>query len=481
MPLLAVVALHGPSHADSAVPVCEELLGRVRDDRRASAMTERYLSVLLAMQDRFDEGRELCARARDTLEELGCHFDLALVGLELGPLELMADRPDLAEAALRPGFEALDAMGEQNYISTVAALLAEAMCRQGRHDEAAVLAARAAEVAAPDDVITQAFLRAVQAKVASSDGEHDEARRVAHEAVELLRATDDINSQADVLYDLALVCRAAGDASGARDAAEESLALYTTKGCRPGVPGGRWRASQRVRMSPSTATSTCNVGDAGAAQLGHLGVVVRRVVVEEHDSSDTARSAEGDRVIGGGVAPRAAEGELGGGVLGVVHEHVDALGELDRGRVQRAEAVVAGPEVGRRMVGEVGHRGVPVAHAQAHGAPTLVGHFARGDGEPLHLHGDLVVGAEGPVAAQLGGADREERWRHHPIEQVFGRDALLRNQQLHPRAGPIAGGEKRQAHDVVPVKVADEQGAEEGVATHHLAEPTQPGARVEHQ
>lgn len=235
LPLLAVVALHGPTHTDEAVERCRQMLERLTSDRRAQAMAERYLGVLLAMQDNFDEGRALCEGARDSLEELGWQFDLALVGLELGPLEMMADRPDAAERALRPGYDALEAMGEQNYISTVAALLAEALCRQQRFDEAQALAETARSVAAEDDVITQAFVRAVEAKLASAGGRHDEAIERAQEAVALLDATDDINSQADVLYDLAQVRRAAGDLSGAVQAAQHGLDRYTTKGCRPGV------------------------------------------------------------------------------------------------------------------------------------------------------------------------------------------------------------------------------------------------------
>jgi len=235
LPLLAVVALHGPTHTDEAVARCEAMIERLRSDRRAQAMAERYLGVLLAMQDRFDEGRALCEGARDSLEELGWQFDLALVGLELGPLEMMADRPDAAERALRPGYDALDAMGEQNYISTVAALLAEALCRQEKFAEAQVLADRARAVAAADDVITQAFVRAVEAKLASAGGRHDEAVARAHEAVGLLEGTDDINSQADVLYDLALVRHAGGDTTGAVETAQQALARYTTKGCHPGV------------------------------------------------------------------------------------------------------------------------------------------------------------------------------------------------------------------------------------------------------
>lgn len=235
LPLLSVVALHGPLPVDEAVPLCEGIVERLGADRRSQAMAERYLGVLLAMQDRMEEGRALCETARDLLAELGWQFDLALVGLELGPLEMMADRPEAAEAALRAGYEELDAMGEQNYISTVAALLAESLCRQGRHEEAEGFAARAAEVAAPDDVITQAFVRAVQAKVASARGEHAIALAVAQEAVDLLAATDDINSQADVLFDLALVTQAAGDRAGALVAAEASRHRYSAKGCRPGA------------------------------------------------------------------------------------------------------------------------------------------------------------------------------------------------------------------------------------------------------
>jgi len=130
-------------------------------------------------------------------------------------------------------------MGEKNYISTVAALLAESVCRQGRYDEARRLADHASSVAAADDVITQAFVRAVYAKLASADGDHVAAEALAVEGCSLLAGTDDIASQADVLVDLALVRRNAGRIDAALEAVRAALERYAAKGHRPGVRRAR--------------------------------------------------------------------------------------------------------------------------------------------------------------------------------------------------------------------------------------------------
>jgi hypothetical protein len=53
-----------------------------------------------------------------------------------------------------------------------------------------------------------------------------------------------------------------------------------------------------------------------------------------------------------------------------------------------------------------------------------------------------------------GGCDREQRWAHDPRQHVIGAEPLRREQDLHHGVGPVAAGEEREPHDVVPVQVA---------------------------
>ena len=164
------------------------------------------------------------------LEELGWSFQAALTSLDSGPIELLAGAPAAAERELRRDYEALHAMGERNYITTVAAFLAEALYRQERYEDADTLAAFSAEVAAADDLGTQILWRGVRAKLSARTGSFDEAARVASQEVELSRRSDSIVGQADALMDLAEVMRIAGRGDDAATATTEALRLYERKG-----------------------------------------------------------------------------------------------------------------------------------------------------------------------------------------------------------------------------------------------------------
>jgi tetratricopeptide (TPR) repeat protein len=144
---------------------------------------------------------------------------------------MLAGNPVAAEAELRRDYETLDRLGDRNYISTIAAYLAEALYRQGRYDESGTFATFSADVAAPDDLATQVLWRGVSAKLLARQGELEEAERIAREAVEMSRRADDpIDDQANALMDLGQVLRMAGKHDEAAREAGQALALYEKKG-----------------------------------------------------------------------------------------------------------------------------------------------------------------------------------------------------------------------------------------------------------
>ena len=116
-----------------AVPEAIERCHGPRPCRRRPNGARRHrsrLAHLLAFDGKFDDARRI-RQDRARLLELGWHFDAALVSINLGPIELLADAPDAAAAAPRTDYDILRAMGEQNYISTTAAFFGEAVRRQG--------------------------------------------------------------------------------------------------------------------------------------------------------------------------------------------------------------------------------------------------------------------------------------------------------------------------------------------------------------
>jgi class 3 adenylate cyclase/tetratricopeptide (TPR) repeat protein len=204
-PNLAMCAQFGPTPVPEAIQLCEEIIARSGGDQKAEAVTLRSLAHLHARSGEFDTARDEYRRARRTLEELGWKFNAALTSIDSGPIEMLAGDPVAAEAELRRDYEALDRLGDRNFISTVAAYLAEALCQQGRFDDASSMASFSAGVVAPDDVYTQVALNRVRGKVLSWLGQHDAAEAMCRVAVELSRTEDDPTDQADALSDLALV------------------------------------------------------------------------------------------------------------------------------------------------------------------------------------------------------------------------------------------------------------------------------------
>ena len=121
-------------------------------------------------------------------------------------------------------------MGEKVLLSTIAGELARAVYAQGAYDEAHRLSVSAQRLAADEDVLSQALWRMVRAKVLARRGTISEAKRFALKAVELLRPTGDLVSQAEALMDLAEVLEQAGEIENAQRALTDARGLFERKG-----------------------------------------------------------------------------------------------------------------------------------------------------------------------------------------------------------------------------------------------------------
>jgi ATP/maltotriose-dependent transcriptional regulator MalT len=229
-PSLAVCYEYGPTPVPEAIARCQEILEAAGSDRKAEAHTLRVLSHLEAMQGDFDRARDLYRRSRANLEELGWRHLAAMTALVSGAVEMLAPDFGAAERELRHSYEVLDEIGERNYISTIAGDLAEALYGQDRLEEAEAMSTRCRELAAEDDVASQVRWRCVLGKVRARTADPAEGARLLNEARELIARTDDLNSQGDVLLDLATVLRAMGREEDASRAAIEARSLYERKG-----------------------------------------------------------------------------------------------------------------------------------------------------------------------------------------------------------------------------------------------------------
>jgi tetratricopeptide (TPR) repeat protein len=191
----------------------------------------RTLAVATAMQGRLAEGRDLMDQARALSADIGVTPLNVMNEAEwVGQLEQLAGDYGAAERVQRRGYDVLESYGEMGFRSTLAGELAQTLYYLGRYDEAASFAEESRKAAASDDVMSQALWRGVNAKVLARKGEHEEAERLAREAVQITGNTELVDGQAMTLSDLAEVLRLADRPEEAATALHEALELYEQKG-----------------------------------------------------------------------------------------------------------------------------------------------------------------------------------------------------------------------------------------------------------
>ncbi|HET7857119.1 MAG TPA: adenylate/guanylate cyclase domain-containing protein [Gaiellaceae bacterium] len=226
----AMTALYGPTPVADAIARCEQVLEETWGDKRLEGVVMCLLAPLRAMQGDFDAARGLYSKGRALLEEIGATLIAANTALNGATVEMLAGDPTAAERELRATYELLAEMDEAYLRPTVAAYLAEALSAQGRFLESEAYAQIARQVAAEDDIGSQALWRSVRAKILAQDEDYDGAIDLALEAVELLRGTDGIVGQADAMIVLADALQMAGRRSEADEVRAGALALYEQKG-----------------------------------------------------------------------------------------------------------------------------------------------------------------------------------------------------------------------------------------------------------
>jgi class 3 adenylate cyclase/tetratricopeptide (TPR) repeat protein len=229
---LAADAFWGTTPPAEGIQECHRILEELAGSPRRTAFVLDCLAGFHAMLAELPQAERLLAQAASIREDLGGAFWRAVGSADVsGYLYLLAGRPVDAEKTLRRSLEALERAGDKGFLSTVAALLAQAVSTGGDRDPEAERLTRISEAAAAsEDLLSQILWRSVRAKLQARRGAGEQAGQLAREAVSLAEPTDFLNPRADALLDLAEVLRLLGQDAQAASAAHGALALYRRKG-----------------------------------------------------------------------------------------------------------------------------------------------------------------------------------------------------------------------------------------------------------
>jgi tetratricopeptide (TPR) repeat protein len=224
-------ALYGPTPVPEAIAETERLIADAEGDRRTQALLQTWLAQLYAMDRRLDLARETYAQASERLAELReGEGSILRPSTELAQIELLGGNPASAEPALREDIEGLSAIGEKYILSGVIGMLARVLIAQDRYDEIEQLSRTYEDLSAPDDTAAQVDWRGLRAVAIAREGRLDEAEVLAQQGVDLASGAEFPTLRAEALLRLAEVLVAAGRSDEAGEAAATARDLYIQKG-----------------------------------------------------------------------------------------------------------------------------------------------------------------------------------------------------------------------------------------------------------
>ena len=247
-----LAALWGPNPVPRAGGRCLDVVRLLRittDSPAVEATSTRCQAVLEAFRGRAAAARRMIDSARRTVTELGLRHALVEVEQFAGIVELVLDDPAAAEPHLRRAYKGFRRMGLDADTAETAALLGRTCLALDRDAEADELCSESQQLAGHALKPSIAW-RTLRARLLARRNEHDEARRVAEEAVKVAERTDALVDHGDACLSLATVLGAAGDAAGARAAAERAAELYERKGAAALADKARRLLSERAVSAP---------------------------------------------------------------------------------------------------------------------------------------------------------------------------------------------------------------------------------------
>lgn len=277
-----LAALWGPNPVPRAGGRCLDVVRLLRittDSPAVEAISTRCQAVLEAFRGRPATARRMIDSARRTVTEIGLRHALLEVEQYAGIIELVGDEPGGAEPHLRQAYQGFRRMGLDADTAETAALLGRACLALDRDDEAEELCTESERLAGHALKASIAW-RTLRALLLTRRGDHPGARAMAESAVALAERTDALVDHGDACLALATVLHAAGDAAGARAAAERSSGLYERKGAEALAAKAQAMFGQRAAPTPAAPA------DSPVAELDNACVRAVRLLDAAYDAED---------------------------------------------------------------------------------------------------------------------------------------------------------------------------------------------------
>jgi tetratricopeptide (TPR) repeat protein len=202
-----------------------------------------------------EAAREMILRGVADRQELG---DLPGAAMSHGEglgyfVEMVRGDWRAGEQELRQGFEALESMGDKNYLAITAGWLAHCLYAQEQFDEADHFAGVCERSAAKSWIAAQVLWQGARAMLLARDGNVESGEALAREAVDLALRTDRVDTQTDALMDLAEVLRIGSRTGEAVPIVADALRRYELKEVHPAAARARALLEE---LAPSPAEGT---------------------------------------------------------------------------------------------------------------------------------------------------------------------------------------------------------------------------------
>ncbi|MGH3003765.1 MAG: AAA family ATPase [Gaiellaceae bacterium] len=188
------------------------------------------LVAVAGLQGRIAEARRIYDEYVEDLRARGQIVSAISLVMGIAWFEFLAGDVRDAETLLRQAWSDLGKLGERGFRSTIGALLADVLARQGKLDDAAAVVDEAEEISTPDDFVTMGQAASARAWICIGRGDHARAVELARRATEIADTSEFVSLRTDSWLEYGEVLLAAGRREEAKAALARARDLASRKG-----------------------------------------------------------------------------------------------------------------------------------------------------------------------------------------------------------------------------------------------------------